>query len=356
MQVLLLASDKRRGSSFQTLEMSVQLTSEILPFYQGKRILIVGGSGFLGTNLVELLKDIDCQIICLARTERRSESVKGRAEIRNVRGDVRDSAIPEQILQGVDIVFHLAAQTSIYVADENPIADLEINVLPMLRILETCRRRDWHPIVIFSGTVTEVGIPTRLPVDENYPDRPVTIYDLHKLTAESYLKYYASLRAVRGATLRLSNVYGPGPESSSADRGVLNMMVRKALQSEALSVYGNGDCLRDYVYVQDVMRAFLMAGANIEKINGQHFVIGSGQGYTLTEAFNLVAERVALKTGKRVPVRHIEPETPQSPIETRNFVADSSGFTLSTGWRPGYSLAEGIDLTAEAYLQQSSRQ
>ena len=273
-----------------------------------------------------------------------------RAEIRDVVGDIRDRAIWENTLQDSDIVFHFAAQTSVYAANENPFADLEINVLPIVHLLETCRQKGLQPIVLFSGTVTEAGIPTRVPVDESHPDRPITVYDLHKLMAENYLRYYVNQGVVHGTVLRLANVYGPGPQSSNADRGVLNMMIRKALKGEAITVYGKGDSLRDYVYVQDVAYAFLMAGARIKHVNGQHFVIGSGRGHTLEDAFNLVAKRVAIKTGELVQVTHIKPDGLLSPIETRSFVADSSKFIHATGWRPRYSLGEGIDRTVESYL------
>lgn len=152
----------------------------------------------------------------------------------------------------------------------------------------------------------------------------MTVYDLHKLAAETYLKCYAADGVVRGAVLRLANLYGPG-SSSSPDRGVLAAMIRRALKGEALTIYGSGQYLRDYVYVEDVVQAFPLA-----------------------EAFSLVADRVARRTGCRVPVVHVEPSAGQAAIEARNFVADSSQFTRVTGWRARWSLAEGIDATIEA--------
>ena len=317
--------------------------------YTGKRILVTGGTGYLATNLVGFLKDSEWCIVRLSRPGATFIPFDGAAQIIDVTGDVRERTTWEHTLEGIDVVFHFAAQTSVYVAQENPLADLKINVMPMLYLLETCRQRGWQPTVLFSGTVTETGIPVRLPVDETQPDNPITVYDLHKLIAEHYLRSYATQRIVRGVVLRLANVYGPGPQSRSADRGVLNTMVRKALKGEMLSVYGKGDYLRDYVYVEDVARAFLAAGAENDNVNGQHFVIGTGQGHTIAEAFNIVAERVALKTGTRVAITHIDRPALQSAIETRNFVVDPRKFAQATGWRPTYSLCQGIDRTVEAF-------
>ena len=325
------------------------LSEEVLACYRSKRVLISGGNGYLATNLIGMLREVDCTIIRLVR-DRKEDSLTNEGErLIDVTGDVQLRSTWERALVDVDVVYHLAAQTSVYKANQEPSADLKANVLPMLHLLETCRDRGLRPVVLFSGTTTQAGIPTRLTVDETHPDNPVTIYDLHKLMAENFLKYYANQEIVLGASLRLTNVYGPGPKSSSADRGVLNTMIHRALQGEALTVYGHGDYLRDYVYVKDVARAFLMAGANIDRANGQHFVIGSGQGNTIAEAFNLVADRVAMRTGLRVQVKHVQPPDRQSSIESRNFVADSKLFTQATGWRPNYSLPEGIDRTIEAY-------
>lgn len=323
---------------------------EVLEGYSGKRILVTGGAGYLATNLVELLKDTDCGIIRVDRPEAVFPQVDGAVKTKDVIGDVREKALWERILKDIDIVFHFAAQTSVMVANKDPIADLENNVMPMLHLLETCRTKGWQPIVLFSGTVTEAGIPIRLPVDETHIDKPITIYDLHKLMAENYLKYYVSQGIVKGVVLRLANLYGPGPKSSSPDRGVLNLMIRRALAGETLTVYGKGNSLRDYIYVEDAARAFLESALNIERTNGQHFVIGSGQGYSIAEAMNLVSDRIALRTGKRVPVTHIDPPSPQSPIEERNFVADSNRFMRITDWKVGYSLCEGIDRTLEVLL------
>jgi nucleoside-diphosphate-sugar epimerase len=323
---------------------------KIMASYEGKRILITGGAGFLATNLINLLKNVDCHIVRLDQPGTLCLPVNGIAKIEDVTGDVRERATWDRVLADIDLIFHFAAQTSAYVANADPLSDLNSNVVPMMHLLETCRQQRWRSTVLFSSTVTVAGIPKKLPVDETHPDNPMTVYDLHKLMAEQYLKWYISQGIVQGAILRLANVYGPGPKGSRSDRGILNQMIRQALTGKAVTVYKPADRLRDYVYVEDVACAFLKAVRNIEAINGQHFIIGSGQAHNLEQVMNLVADRVALKTGQRVAVNYIQPPSPQLPIEARNFVADSRRFSQATGWHAQYLLAEGIDRTVEVFL------
>jgi nucleoside-diphosphate-sugar epimerase len=148
----------------------------------------------------------------------------------------------------------------------------------------------------------------------------------------------------------LSNVYGPGARVRNADRDVLNRMIRAAVHGEALTIYGTGEYLRDYLFVEDVIDAFLMASAQPEQISARHYVIGSGRGTTVRQAVELIAARVESLTGRRVPVNTAEPITPLTAIERRHFVADPSRFSAATGWRPACSLADGIDRTIEACL------
>lgn len=332
----------------KNLELSSNLMKD---FYKNKRILITGSSGYLATNIVDELKEIDCQIIRLSRSRVTLIPQDCVATIENISGDIRYQAVWDQLLKSdINVIFHLAAQTSVSVADENPTADFEVNVLPMLNMLESCRRSGKSPTILFAGTVTQVGIPGYLPVDEKHPENPITMYDFHKLMAEKYLKYYVKKGIVQGVCLRLANVFGPGPGSSSTDRGILNRLICKAVNGEALTIYGKGDNVRDYIYIADVVSAFLTAGAKIERINGQHFVIGSGTGHTIAEAVKLVAQHVEKKTELRVPVTNIERYTQKSLIETRNFIADISAFKHATGWSPSVNLTHGIDLTIGGLL------
>ena len=321
----------------------------LLDTFRGKGILITGGAGYLASSLVSLLRQADCRIIRLDRQEACWEPVVGTAQVSNVYGDVRNPIEWVKNLEGIDFIFHFAAQTSAYSANENPVADQIINVMSMLHLLEACRQQGTCPTLCFSSTVTIVGIPDHLPVDETHPDHPLTMYDLHKQMAEQYLRWYAEQGLIRGVILRLANVYGPGPSGSSADRGILNKMIHRALSGEHLTVYGAGSYVRDYVYVGDVARAFIAAARHSETLNGRYFVIGSGQGHTIAEAMQLIAERGAARTGTRTAVRHVEPPDSLSPIEKRNFVADSTRFNTATGWRARTTLAEGIDRTMETF-------
>jgi nucleoside-diphosphate-sugar epimerase len=265
----------------------------------------------------------------------------------DVVGDVRDRATWDEV-GDAHVVIHLAAQTSGAVAAEDPAADFHANVTPMRHLLASCRQRRVHPIVVFAGTATEAGIPSRLPVTEDEVDDPITAYDRHKLMAEDDLKAAASHGAVCGATLRLANVYGPGARGVRQDRDVMNRMIAAAMQGQPLTVHGTGEYLRDYVFIEDVVDAFLMAAAHPDRINGRHFIVGSGRGVTIREAFELVAARVEARTGRRVPVLTADPPGGLSDIQRRHFVADSSRFAAATGWRASWSLADGIDRTIEA--------
>lgn len=325
--------------------------NSVLASYENRRVLVTGGTGYIGSSLVRALETVPCEIILLLREGRSvAPDPDTVASVSTISGDIRARETWSRALEGIDHVFHLAAQTSAYIASEDPFMDLDINVLPVLYMLEICRERGLSIKIAFAGTVTEVGITLQTPVDESFPDHPTTIYDIHKLTAEKHLQYYARQRATQTVTLRLSNVYGPGPSSSRADRGVLNQMVRKALQGETLTVYGEGSFVRDYVFIDDVVRAFLVTGSKMDVLSGNYYVIGSGTGSRLVDAVNLVADRVARRKGYRPSIVHITPPDAQLAIEKRNFVANTGRFSAATGWTPQVSLVEGIDRTIEYFL------
>lgn len=320
-----------------------------MQIFHNKQILITGGAGYIASNIINVLGSVDCKIIRFDHTNVSFPPHEGEQNIIDVKGDIRDNSIWPDLLSGTDIVFHLAGQTSVYKATENPCLDMDVNVIPILHLLETCKRNNWEPTILFSGTVTETGLTERLPVNESHNDQPITIYDLHKLMAENYLKYYTRTNIVKGCILRLANVYGPGPKSSSADRGILNKMIRKAIHGEPLTLFDEGNCIRDYIYVEDVAWAFIKAAEYINKLNAKHFIIGSGIGYTLADTFKLVIERVAIKTGRSVDLLQIDPPTAQDPIESRNFIADATSFYKLTGWKAGHSLNCGIDRTIDSF-------
>ena len=329
--------------------LSSSRSTVVLQSLEDKTILLTGAAGFLGTAIAEHLAGVRCRVRRLDRPDVRRARPHGHARWEDIDGDVADRTTWHDALADADVVIHLAAQTSVYVAEADPVADLRANVEPMLSLIDACRARRTRPVVAFAGTATEVGLTdTGDPVDESRQDVPITVYDVHKLTAERHLACATRLGDVQGVTLRLTNVYGPGPRSSNRDRGFLNAMVRRALAGEPLTAYGSGACVRDYVYVDDVVRAFLTAIVNIHRVEGRHFLVGSGTGTTIAGALRLVADRVAAQTGVHVPVLSVETPAGLSPIERRSFVADTRRLRDATGWEAQVDLAQGIDRTIAA--------
>lgn len=309
-------------------------------WYRGRTAVVSGASGYVAAALIERLEKAGAAVVKLSRA---------------LTGDYAEPELWRRVLPGADAVFHLAAQTSFYKAAENPEADFQANVAPMRALLEAGRAAGLKPFIVFAGSSTEAGLPQRPTVDESHPDAPVTVYDLHKLLAEKLLEGYARQGLARGATLRLSNVYGPGPKSSASDRGILNASIAKALRGEALTVYGTGEPVRDYLYIDDLADALLAAGRGGPELDGRHFVLGSGRGVSLMDSFKLVAARVEAKTGRKVPVASVPEPAGLSPIESRRFVADAAAFRAAAGWTPTVALEDGIDRTIESLTLAGAR-
>ena len=329
------------------------MINNIHDFFTGKNILVTGGNGYLGSTLIDILKEIKCKISILTRVDNKNTKLESTAEIRVFISDIRNPNIWNEILEGVDLVFYFAGQTSVYKANENPKDDFEINVQPLVNLLETCKIHNWKPGILLAGTVTETGIPVSLPVNEMRADKPVTFYDLHKLIAENYLRYYANNNFVKGAILRLANVYGPGIMSLSVDRGIINMMVIKALNGDNLTLYGDGTFLRDYLYIDDAISAFLFSAMNLDMVNGNYFIVGTGVGHTILETFEIIKEKVENITNRSVNIISVKFPENLSPIESRNFVADNSKIKRLTGWNPEISLDNGIVKTIKYFNVES---
>jgi len=312
--------------------------------YGNKTVAVTGASGYIASVLIDALQKTPAHILRISRRD--LHPISG-AE--SLKGDIRSNDCWEEIVSKADVIFHLAGNTSVYATAKDPAGSLNSTVLPITHLVAAAQASGRRPRVVFASTATVYGLTDRLPVDEDAPTAPITKYDLHKLLAEQQLGLASDQGILEGVSLRLANAYGPSSSTSSADdRGILNKITRMALQGANLQLYGDGNYLRDYVFVDDVAQAFMAAGVG-EKVVGRSFNVGSGKGITVRDAFHLVAARAERVTGKRVGIEYAPWPEGADPIEFRNFVADVNSLFCALGWQPKVSLEAGIDRMIDSF-------
>ena len=323
---------------------------EVIDGYEGKTVVVTGGGGYLGSALIEALRKTPAIIIRVSRRE-----LPALPGVESYQADIGLRDCWSTIIDRADIIFHLAGNTSVYAAAKDSTGSLNSTLLPLTHLLTVAQERGRHPVVVYASTATLYGLTEKLPVSEEATPRPITVYDLHKLHAEEHLALATRKGILEGVSLRLANVYGPSPSTNgSDDRGVLNKVARLALQGRDLSLYGDGNYLRDYVYISDVVRAFILAGIT-KNIGGRSFNVGTGQGVTLSRAFQIVAEQAERVTGRPVKINNIPWPVSMDPIERRNFIAETKSLANATNWLPTISLQEGIHSMINGFSPDSGK-
>jgi len=331
------------------------ISSTILDAYHGRTILITGGRGYIGSALSQFLSNVNCKLILLDQLPGDAWRPNGQeAEVLLLKSDVSERRTWETALPGVDYVFHLAAREYFYRSDYEPELDYKSNSLPILHLLEVCRTQNYQPKIVFASSANLFGIVDTLPVNEDNRDNPLTVWAVHKLAVEGYFRIYAQQFGIKSITLRLTNVYGPTARCSVMTRVVVNKVIAQALDGGELITYTNQDYVRDYVFLEDIVQAFLLAGAYCGSTKSLMFIIGSGEGKTIADTWHLIADNVRSHVCKNVPIRFDE-SVEIEPIELRNFVADTARFQEATGWKPNTNLTQGIYITVRKFLSKSRR-
>jgi len=322
----------------------------ILDNFYGKTVVVTGASGYIGSVLVDALLTHSCKVIRVSRVD-----LEPLADTKTLKADVRNAGTWAEIVERADIIYHLAGNTSVYEAARNPAESLSSTLLPINHLVKAAQERQCKPRVVFASTATVYGLTTQLPVAENIEPKPITVYDLHKLFAEQQLALATEQGFLDSVSLRLANVYGPSTSVSSADdRGILNRVTAMALQGNDLKVYGDGNYLRDYVYIDDVVDVFVAAGLKSQKFNGV-FNVGTGNGVTVYDAFYMVADRVKKVTGNSVSINVIPWPDNSNSIERRSYIANIEGFTNALGIYPKILMSSGIDLMIKNFTNNKNK-
>ena len=318
----------------------------------GKTVLVTGAGGFVGSAVAARLARTRCRLLRVANRPLAPLAAAG--AVVDIAGGLQNLADWQAALAGADVIVHLAAQTSVYAAIERPVEDLLTNAGGVAGLARAAASGGKRPHLVIAGTVTEAGLTPKTPVDESFPDQPITFYDLSKLTAERYLRLCIAEGWVTGAALRLANIFGLGSSTAGGDRGVLNKITRMAFDGKEITIFGHGRYLRDFVHVDDVAEAFAGAAAAPERVSGEAFIVASGKGVLLRDAFAIVIDEVAARTGRRVPLRQVEPPAGLSPIEFRDFIGDPAKLRRAIGWRATIDLRCGIRRMVEAYASENA--
>jgi UDP-glucose 4-epimerase len=321
-------------------------------WYAGRRVLITGGLGFLGSRLairliacgaVVTLVDLPEALSALHR--QRLENAAERVSYHAC--DVRDTERLSPLVADQDVLFWLAAQGGHLASLQAPLLDLDVNYRSVAAAAEVCRRQFPTLRFVFTSTRQVYGRAEALPVTEAHRTRPPDVNGINKLAAEHYLRLCAEVYGQPTISLRLANTYGPGMTLGDPERGVVGVLIDQALKGHPLTLYG-GDQRRDFTFVDDVVEALLLAGQSAE-LRGESYNLGSLCPCTLRE--------FAETLGRIVPISlQIDPlPAERQAIDVGDLVCDSTRFQQATGWRPTTDLETGLRTTLQYFREQRPR-
>ncbi|MCA1581586.1 MAG: SDR family NAD(P)-dependent oxidoreductase [Acidobacteria bacterium] len=319
--------------------------------WKGRGVLITGGLGFIGSNLaIRLVREGARVTLCDAMIEGYGGN---RANIREIASDasvviadVRDEAAMGDLVADRDVVFHLAAQVSHVMSLSNPYPDIDINIKGTAAVLEACRKRNPDAVVVRSGTRGQYGPAVRLPVSEEAPSDPRGLYEISQLTAEMICRTYTRIHRIRTVPLRLTNVYGPRAQMRHSHFGVVNWFVRLALTGESIPIFGSGQILRDFLYVDDCVEALLKAAGEPSAV-GEILNVGNDRSGTFLEVARILQDLVP---GTEMRFTDFTPE--RRAQEPGDFVSDISKIRRMLGWSPRVDLRDGLARTVEFYRER----
>ncbi|MCX7918821.1 MAG: SDR family NAD(P)-dependent oxidoreductase [bacterium] len=325
-----------------------------------KKILVTGGAGFIGSNLVYRLVEQGEDVTILDNlsrkgTEKNVEWLKAKFgdQCKLIVGDIRNKEVVNQAVQGQEVIFHLAAQVAVTTSILNPREDFEINALGTLNILEAARMSNCNPILVFTSTNKVYGGLEDIKVIEqqkrySFRDYPFGIaesrgldfhspYGCSKGAADQYVRDYARMYGLRTVVFRMSCIYGPR-QFGNEDQGWVAHFIISSILGKPITIYGDGKQVRDILFIEDLIRAFQLAVANIDITAGQIYNIGGGPNNTVS-AWLEFREYLAKLLCREIPANFSD----WRPGDQKVYVSDIRKAQHDLNWHPRIEVGEGIE-------------
>jgi len=309
-------------------------------------VLIVGGAGFLGSNLVRRSLAEGATVSVLDSLDPHLQATTANLRpvwdrIRFVRGDMRDETLLANLVQGQDVIFNCAAQTSHPLSIRYPLLDADINCSGNLKLLEAVRLLNRDAMVVYASSSTVIGKAVNPVVDEDHPERPLEIYSANKGVAEKYYRIYHTIHDIKTVVLRFANLYGPYGKGFP-EFGFINYFIYLARSGEPIRIFGSGDQLRNVLYAGDAVDVMWQA-AREPRLVGQTCFATSEEHLSVAD----IAARI-VEAFPKGSVKHIE-----WPDERRRIEIDHVRFSAAklrglTGWKPRHDFRAGLALTRDA--------
>lgn len=303
------------------------------------KALVLGGCGFIGSHIVDALIADGHQVSVMDRSPLRSDC--DWSGVQHFQGDLGQLDVVADALTGVDVVYHLVSTTFPSTSNLDPVADIEGNLITTVRLLDLMREKGCRRIVYFSSGGTVYGEPDVVPVHESHPLHPICSYGVVKVAIENYLFMYGHLYGLQPIVLRASNPYGPR-QGKTGLQGLIGTMFSRLQRDEHLTVWGDGETVRDYIFVSDLARLALVVGED-NKHTGI-FNAGSGQGYSVNQLLSLVST----VTGAGLSVDR----QPARSFDVHKIVLAIDAAHATFGWMPVTSIKDGLKVTWD-YMSQA---
>ena len=321
-------------------------------FFRNSNVLVTGGLGFLGSNLTHRLVELGANVTLVdamfpqyGGNKFNVEEIRDQVSIHIA--DARDKRLMESLVKNQHTIFHFAAQVSYIDSLNNPLDDLDMHCGSTLVLLEACRHFNPDARIVFSSSRLQFGAieSGRNPVGEDTPNRPLSLYGIHKAASERYLYIYHKNFGLHTMSFRIANPYGPRQQMKHSKYSIVGWFIRMAMENQTIKIFGDGAQLRDYVYVDDMVEAMILAAAS-DRSSGEVYNLGSGIGTPFGDMAKAVVEVVGSGQVEFAPW----PEKYEKN-ETGDYVTDISKARIELGFEPKTTLIEGIEKTADFYRE-----